>query len=82
MFWKYPLSKKVALEYELSCIIRKESIFPENMILFFRRKMEDDLSQKINENMIFSVYSVYINPRKCGVSSEGKTKDDKKVYFY
>ena len=44
--------------------------------------MKDDLSQKINENMIFSVYSVYINPRKYSVSSEGKTKDDKKVYFY
>ena len=52
------------------------------MILFFRRKMKDDLSQKINENVIFSVYSVYINPRKYGVYSEGKTKDDKKVYFY
>ena len=28
-------------------------IFPENMILFFRRKMEDDLSQKIHGNMKF-----------------------------
>ena len=29
-------------------------LFPENMILFFRRKMKDDLSQKIHGNMIFS----------------------------
>ena len=36
MFWK-----------DISCIIRKDDIFfPENMILFFRRKMKDDLSQK------------------------------------
>ena len=31
-------------------------LFPENMILFFRRKMKDDLSQEIHGNMIFSVY--------------------------
>ena len=29
-------------------------LFPQNMILFFRRKMKDDLSQKIHGNMIFS----------------------------
>ena len=28
------------------------------MILFFRQKMKDDLSQKIRENMIFSLFSV------------------------
>ena len=29
-------------------------LFPENMILHLRRKMKDDLSQKIHGNMIFS----------------------------
>ena len=29
-------------------------LFPENIILFFRQKMKDDVSQKIYENMIFS----------------------------
>ena len=29
-------------------------LFPENVILFFRRKIKDDLSQKIHGNMIFS----------------------------
>ena len=48
--------QKIALEYDLYCIIRKDGVFfPENMIFFFRRKMKDDLSQKY---MIFSVYSV------------------------
>ena len=32
--------------------------FPENMILFFRRKMKDVLSPKILGNMIFSIYLV------------------------
>ena len=31
-------------------------LFPENIILFFRQKIKDDLSQKIHGNMIFSVY--------------------------
>ena len=43
MFWKDRLSKRTALEYDLS---RKMVYFPENMILFFRRKMIDDLFQK------------------------------------
>ena len=29
-------------------------LFPENMILHLRRKMKDDLSQKIHGNLIFS----------------------------
>ena len=54
-------SKSIALEYDLSCIIRREGFFsPENMILFFRQKMKDHLSQKIQHSMIFSVYSVKI----------------------
>ena len=48
MFRENGLSKKkIALEYDLSCIIRKIDIsFSENMILSFRQKMKDDLSQK------------------------------------
>ena len=39
--------KKIALEYDLSCIIRKDDIlFPENLILFFRQKRKDDLPPK------------------------------------
>ena len=37
---------------------RKMVFFPENMILFFRRKIKDNISQKINRNMIFTLYSV------------------------
>ena len=47
MSWKDGLSKKTALEYDLSRIIGKDHVFfPENMILHLRRKMEDHLSQK------------------------------------
>ena len=54
------LSKEIALEYDLSCIIRKEDFFfHENMILPLGRKMKDDQknSQKIHGNMIFSAYA-------------------------
>ena len=45
--WKDGLSKKIALEYDLPCIIGKDIfLFPESMILYLRRKMKDDLSQK------------------------------------
>ena len=48
MFWKDSPSKKIALKYDLSCcIIWKDDIsFSRNIILFFRRKIKDDLSQK------------------------------------
>ena len=39
-------SQKIALECDLSCFIRKDNIFLENMILFFRQKMKDNLSGK------------------------------------
>ena len=53
--WKDGLSKNNLLEYDLSCIIRRDDFFfLENMILPYRRKMRDDLSQKIHINMIFS----------------------------
>ena len=54
-FWKGGLSKKIPLEYELSCIIRKDNIsFSEkNMILFFRRKMKDFSQKKYMEIWYF-----------------------------
>ena len=56
MFRKDGLSQTVALEYDLSYIMRKDGIFsPENMIFFYGRKMKDDISQKIHGNMMFSV---------------------------
>ena len=45
--WKDLLSKKIALEYDLSCLIGKDYIsFSRKHILFFRWKMKDDLSRK------------------------------------
>ena len=44
---KIVFPNKSALKCYISCIIRKDGIsFPENMILFFRWKVKDDLSQK------------------------------------
>ena len=36
-------------------------LLPEDVILFFGRKMKDDLSQKILGNMMFSVYQIHGN---------------------
>ena len=56
-FQKKKKKKKIALEYDLFCNIWKDGIsFFTKISFFFRRKMKDDLSQKIHENMIFSVY--------------------------
>ena len=45
--WKDGLSKKIALKYDLSCIIWKDDTsFSRNMILHLRQKMKDDPSQK------------------------------------
>ena len=47
MFWKGGLSKK--LHWNLIFLVLSGKmifLFPENMILFFRRKMKDHLSQK------------------------------------
>ena len=50
-------------------------LFPENMILFFRQKMKDDLSQEIHGNMIFSVYMYKCY--KCDITLlPKKIKDD------
>ena len=50
---KVVLPKKIILEYDLSCTIRKDSIsFSRKHDIFLRRKMKDDLSQKkIHGNM-------------------------------
>ena len=57
MFWKDSISKKIAQEHDLSCIIWKDGIFfPEDMIFSCGRKIKDDLSQKILGNAIFSVH--------------------------
>ena len=50
--------KKIAAEYDLSSTIRKDDIsFSRKYDTFSRRKVKDDLSQKIHGNM-FSMYSV------------------------
>ena len=65
--WKYDIffkcreklvfPKKIALEYDLSCIIWKSGAFsPENMIYFFGRKMKDDLSQERHRKWYFLYY--------------------------
>ena len=55
MLWKGDLSKKkIALEYDISCVIRNDDIFPENMIFFFRREMKDNRSQENTWKLIFS----------------------------
>ena len=47
--------KKIALEYDLSCIIRKDDIsFSRNMILFLDTKRKMIFFKKIHENVIFS----------------------------
>ena len=57
MSWKDGLYRKIALEYDLSCIIWKDGIFFQKIwYFFFGRKMKDDFSQEIHGNMIFSVY--------------------------
>ena len=58
MFWKVLLYKRIALQFYLSYIIEKDCLFHESKILFLRRKMNVDLSEKSHGNMIFSVYSV------------------------
>ena len=49
---KDDLSEKIALEYDLFCIIWKNSIFFTKIYFSFGREIKDDLSQKIHGNMI------------------------------
>ena len=46
MFWKDGDPKKIALEYDLVLSGKIIFLFPEYLILIFRWKMKDDLSQK------------------------------------
>ena len=43
--------KKMAPEHDLSCNIRKGDIYFSRKNIFSRRKVKDDLSQKIHGNM-------------------------------
>ena len=55
MSWKDGLSKKLC--WNMIFLVLSGNmifLFPENMILHLRRKMKDDLSEKIHGNMIFS----------------------------
>ena len=69
------LSEKIALEYDLSCISRKNGIFFSKKYFSFGREVKDAFSQEIHGNMIFFVcmYKCY----KYGVTLlQKKIKDD------
>ena len=59
MFWKDGLFKKIVLEYDLSCLTWKVSIFsPENMILFLWTKNERwSFSRNTWKYDIFCIYA-------------------------
>ena len=80
--WKDGLSKKIALEYDLPCIIGKDIfLFPESMILYLRRKMKDDLSQKntrkydiffkLSEKMVFPKRAAPAHDLSCIIWKDG-----------
>ena len=54
MFWKDDLSKKSHWNMIFLVSRRMILLFPGDMILFFRHKKKDDLSQKVPGNIIFS----------------------------
>ena len=54
MFWKDGLLKRIALEYDLSCIIWEDGIFFPKACFLIEREMKDDFSREIQGNMIFS----------------------------
>ena len=66
MFWKDGLSKKIELEYDLSCIIRKYDIsFSKKYDLILQTKNERwSFSKKRLENMIFSSNILKREPEK------------------
>ena len=62
--WSFQI---IALQYDLSCcIIKKDFLYPENTILFFRRKMKDDLSLKKWMELWYFLQM----PRKHGLSKK------------
>ena len=54
MFWKDGLLKRIALEYDLSCIIWEDGIFFPKACFLIEREMKDDFSREIQGNTIFS----------------------------
>ena len=58
LFEKMVFSKRAALGLDLYCIIWKDGIFfPKTWYFFLWEEVRDDLSEEINGNMIFSVYT-------------------------
>ena len=59
MFWRDCLSQKNSTWIRSFLYYQERRYFfsLENTIVFFRRKMKNDFSQRIHGNMIFSVYS-------------------------
>ena len=64
-------------------LVKMVYLFPTNMILPFCQKSKDDLLPKNTlKNDIFGITEKDdIHPRKNGISSDRKTKDDRKVYL-
>ena len=90
IIWKDGLSKKIALEYNLSCcIVWKDGISFSPKILSYL-KMKYDLSQKIHGNMTFSVcmykcykYDITVLQKKSKLifSRKNTLKVNKSVYI-
>ena len=81
-YWKDGISKKIALELDLSCIIGKDYIsFSRKYDLTPRRKMKDDLSQKkyseiwylvqMFEKMVFSKRIAPVHDLNCTIWKGG-----------
>ena len=79
MFWKDGLFKKSHWNMIFLVVLSGKMIFlfPENMILFFRRKMKDDLSQKSTWK-----YDIFIKcPEKMTFPKKTKKKSRRDMIF-
>ena len=80
------LSQKNSWKFDTFCIFRKDefSFSYKYDITFLSKKERWSSSKKyiLKDDISGITEKVYIHPRKCGISSDRKTKDDKKVYFY
>ena len=79
MFWKDGLFKKSHWNMIFLVVLSGKMIFlfPENMILFFRRKMKDDLSQKSTWK-----YDIFIKcPEKMTFQKKRKKKSRRDMIF-
>ena len=78
MFRKDGLSKEIALEYDLSYIMRKEGIsFPANMIFFLRTENERSYFSKNTWN--YDVFGITLHYDISGITEKDDThlrKDD------